>query len=187
MVLTKDRSSEKLIAVVEHNNTKETYECSMSICPNPSCTCGIIDLIFMPAHKEDRKDNTASSITVKINIAEQSLTDDDSISQEEYDFGKELFNQLQKEDFALLELEHIAYKRHILQDAELVSLNIDFPIKDIELEGLMFGYNEILPYEKSLVFSLDSHDYAVLDQYCLRPNCPCTEVVLSFWHLSNTS
>jgi len=80
-----------------------------------------------------------------------------------------------------LDKEHIACKHHIIEDVDLASINIHFPLEEIERESLMIGYNEILPYEKSLLLSLDGHDYAVLDQYCLKLKCACTEVILSYF------
>jgi len=180
MILTKDAKSKTLFTTINHNNIKETYECTMSVCPNPSCTCGIVDLTFTPVHRENRKDYKTSSITVNINIVEQSLTGTNTAnSQEEYNFIRDLSDQIQKEDFVLLDKEHIAYKHHIIEDVDLASINIHFPIEEIERESLMIGYNEILPYEKSLLLLLDGHDYAVLDQYCLKLQCACTEVILS--------
>jgi uncharacterized protein YchJ len=69
-------------------------------------------------------------------------------------------------------------KNEITEKASPDDIDCDFSGLDIE-DGLMIGYNEILPYGNRMKIKTDSSSYMLLDQYCIRPKCGCVEAVTS--------
>jgi hypothetical protein len=39
----------------------------------------------------------------------------------------------------------------------------------------MQTYNDILPFAETIQVDVDGIEYVVLDQYCVRPGCCCTD------------
>jgi len=85
--------------------------------------------------------------------------------------------------FRLLYREHFIYKSHVTEAADLASIEANFPLEEIENESLLITYNDVLPYGKQLIVTPGNQEYLVLDHYCLKKNCSCTDTVLSFFAL----
>ena len=54
-----------------------------------------------------------------------------------------------------------------------------FDYHEVEQNGLMSAYNDVLPYGDQMQITINEQECFVLDQYCLLPKCPCSDVTLS--------
>jgi len=102
MILTKEATSNKIIATIDGKSATETYECTISACPNPVCTCKDIDITFTPIRGDSEQIPQTSPKTVKIDLDKESLADHKikDTSQETLDFAHDFIRQLQKDDFS---------------------------------------------------------------------------------------
>ena len=181
MILIKEESLKKIIATIKHEDIVETYECKMSTCLNPICTCSEIDITLQPITKDDESISNLLPRKVKLDIIKESLAypKDTDISKEEREFARVFLNRLDQDDYRLLRKEHFANKNQLTENADLQSINAHFPVKDIEQHGFMMAYNDVLPYGNQLLISVDNMEFLVFDQYCVKTSCHCSDVVLN--------
>lgn len=107
-------------------------------------------------------------------IKEQTPVDNKKFAE---NFAEQLINQDWKLLFRFLD----NYKSYITDtmDIEHCKITATFPVYDIEKDGIMIGYNQILPFAEAWSYEDDKNYYLIADHYCLDPGCPCTEVVLA--------
>ena len=53
MVLSVDNERNKMVATVQNGSRTEKYECVISACENPVCTCGTTYLDLIPIKLDD--------------------------------------------------------------------------------------------------------------------------------------
>lgn len=108
------------------------------------------------------------------NITEKTQADNEK-------FAEEFIEQLTEQDWwKWINSWLFNYKSYISDniDANNCSITATFPVYDLEKEGIVIGYHEILPSAETWSYEDDENYYLILDQYCLDPGCPCTEAVL---------
>ena len=182
MIFSIDNKTHKILATIQNGDTTEGYECSFLSCDNPVCTCGILYLIFDPLeHEGDNRQ--ASSFKVDIDIIERKLDPKpkDKISEENLKFANLLFPQLDDTDFRLLWERYFSYKNKITEEAKINSIEAHFEYREVEQNGLMSAYNDVLPYGDQLLATINGTKCIIFDQYCLLPKCSCTNTILSFF------
>jgi len=181
MVLTVDDASKKIIATVQNGDRIEKYECLISACKNPVCTCGTADLDLIPIHVENENDVQLSPRKVEIDIDEKSLgyPDKKKVPKEDLEFAELFLSKLDNNDFQVLHERHFTFKNKITEKADLDSIDAYFEYDEVEYHGLMSAYNDVLPYGDQLFVTIDGKECIILDQYCLLPKCSCTDTTLN--------
>ncbi len=153
----------------------EQYVAGLSFCQNPTCVCGLVDLSVVP---DRRADTGAPGLKsgFKIDILKRTL---DTVGNKDpkcdRGFGRAFVSSLEEGDWALLYEMYSLYKRQIYKVARDEDLDTYFPELEIEDESLMMDFHEILPFAKSRSIELDGKRFTILDQYCVRLDCDCTE------------
>ena len=183
MVLTVDNESKKVFATVQNGDRIEKYECIISACKNPVCTCGTADLDLIPIQVEGKNDGQLSSRKVEIDIVEQSLAyrNRKKVPKEVLKFAELFLNKLDETDFQILNERHFAFKNKITEKADLDSIDAYFEYDEVEYNGLMYAYNDVLPYGDQLLVKINGKECIVFDQYCLLPKCSCTDTNLNIF------
>lgn len=131
--------------------------------------------------KDIKNDNLPYVVIIDVN--EKRYVDKDIKEQTPADnkkFAKDFAEQLITQDWKMLFSFFDNYTSYITDtmDIEHCKITASFPVLDIEREGFVIGYHEILPFAEAWSYEDDVNYYLILDQYCLDPDCPCTEVVL---------
>jgi hypothetical protein len=73
MVLSVDHEANKVIATIRNETGTEQYECIISACENPVCTCGSVYLEFIPSPMENEDGRTLHPHRVSIDIDDRKL------------------------------------------------------------------------------------------------------------------
>jgi hypothetical protein len=73
MVFSVDHESKKVIATILHDGRIEQYECIISACQNPVCTCGSVYLELIPTPIKNEDDRPMHPHRVCIDTTEKSL------------------------------------------------------------------------------------------------------------------
>jgi len=157
----------------------EQYAASLSFCPSPTCVCGLLDLSVV---RETLENNApaVSEFRIQGDINEKTLdTSGNKTSEYDRNFGRAFVSCMDERDWALLFELFELYKRRIYKEARDEELDTHFPESEIEQDGMMMDFHEILPFAESRTIELDGKRYVLLDQYCVRLDCGCTETAVN--------
>ena len=180
MILTFDKKSKKIIASVQNDGRAEKYECIISACENPACTCGSVYLDLIPIQVEAEKKGLLKPRKVEIDIEKKSLRSKNKkdVPKEDCEFSESFFRKLDENDFQILHRSHFEFKNNISEKASPDAIDGYFEYHEIEYNGLMYAYNDVLPYGDQLLVTIGGKEYIIIDQYCLLPKCSCTDANL---------
>ena len=73
MVFSVDNDLKKIIATIQNGSRIEKYECIISACENPVCTCGNVYLELIPMQVDDDNKEHSHHRKVEIDIDEKAL------------------------------------------------------------------------------------------------------------------
>jgi len=183
MIFEMDKNSKKLIAAIQRYNHVEKYACSVLTCDNPVCACNTVYLNLSPLETVDENHHSLSSHQVHINFMEKCLNypSKKKIPKDELAFANAFLSALRDEDFTLLWKEYFTHKNTITEKANPDSIDAKFQYKEVEKEGVMYAYNDVLPYGDRLLMTIDGKKCIIFDQFCLRPKCACTDTILTIF------
>ena len=183
MILTVDDESKGMIATIQNGDRIEKYECIISGCENPVCTCETAYLDLIPTEVKDENKEQLPPRRVEIDITEKSLgfKNKKKIPKEDVKFAELFLSQLDENDFQVLYKSHFGFKNKISEEAPLDSIDAYFEYHEVEYNGLMYAYNDVLPYGDQLLVTINGKACILIDQYCLLPKCPCTDTNLSIF------
>jgi len=162
----------------------ELYTVRLSFCQNPVCTCGTLDFTVV-------RDATIDTGTSKpefhfcVDLYDEAL-DSSGREASEYDqnFGRAFVSHLDEQDWTLLEELFYLSKRRLTEEVLDEELDTRFPSSEIDRNGAMVAFKEILPYAEYRAIESDGISYLLVDQYCVLPKCGCSEIVVSMWEQS---
>lgn len=180
MIFTRDDKTQKVLARIPGSQGDDVYECTLEICSNPLCICNVITIQFTP-YPPSPEPALDKSITVDIRkrrVEIGPLTAADT-SKKDKDFLWAVSAHIQDDDYQFLHQEYYLYKHAVTNRADISSLYAEFPIDDIEQNGDMIGYTEILPYGDYFALILDEQQYILVDLYCVRLECACVDTVMA--------
>jgi len=152
----------------------------IDICSYPTCSCQDVTIEYY-----ESENNTSSMpkhrLTVDV-FANKAVKQkgDKPTSNEDYRLTKELVKKLSESDWIHLRKVFLDVKRYLTESVPIENLNVPFPEKRIEKDGMMIGYHDIFPHAEDMEFELDDITYMVDDQYCVSYACSCTHAGLTF-------
>jgi hypothetical protein len=100
-------------------------------------------------------------------------------SPENLAFADKLFAALDSADLELLRKLHFALKNRICEEAKPSEIDAPFDFEAVEGSSALQAYNDILPFGDTFRVNVGDIEYLVLDQYCVRPGCRCTQTHLN--------
>ncbi len=156
-------------------NGINTYKGKYRVCENPICTCCNIELVF------DNHNNQIiyPELEIELNV-EKRLISDDKKGNKNYKFSQILINDFYDQDWKILTKLFLEKKTLYTEHADLISLDVVFPIDEIEMESNLISYNGVLPFAKHIYFDINDISLIVEDLYCVQPYCNCHDVHLFF-------
>jgi SEC-C motif len=180
MVFSKNDLTGEIIATLMNDQDSETWACSLISCDNPVCTCESIEIDLTPVQGQRQDGRILPNQRLEIDMVEKKLVveSENHMTPENLDFSNLFQSQLTDEDFEFLFQKHYAHKQKITETADMDSVDIGFDYEAVEQDGLMYAYNDVLPYGKQMQVRINDEVYLILDQYCLLPKCLCTDTTL---------
>lgn len=153
---------------------------SAEICPSPLCPCSELRLVIRPDLPEAA--GVPKECAFTLDLDRQSLSKgktrpEDSGTQT---LVKSLVRRMTPYLWSQARGWFTEQKHAQLQAASLSTLKPRFP-KDLERDPtLLISYGGIVPHAQPLLFLLEGQTWQAMDDYCVNPHCPCTEVHLTF-------
>jgi len=183
MVLTVDEKSKKTIATIPNEGGIERYECSITACENPTCTCGIAYLDLISTQVKDGSIEQLAPLKIEIDVFKKSLDYKKrrKLPKKDLEFAKLFLSKLDENDFQILYGNYFAFKNKISEESSPDSIDAYFEYKEVEQNGLMYAYNDVLPYGDNLTVTINGMQCIIFDQYCLLPHCSCTDTILNIF------
>ena len=182
MVFAIDDTSGRLVAGVPAGDGVETFDCVADICRNPACRCRTVTVTFRA--RATSVPATAAPMPerkVGLDIGARSIdaTFRKSAAQADLAFAEALLAAMEPADFDRLAGLHFMVKRHESEHAKPTEIQVQFDFDEIERSSIMQTYNDILPFAETIQVVVDGVEYVVLDQYCVKHRCGCTDAHLS--------
>ncbi|MCA1787381.1 MAG: SEC-C domain-containing protein [Desulfobacteraceae bacterium] len=139
-----------------------------------------MNVILEPVLDNTRQNSTLPSRIIQIDLIEKKNTfpSDRSAYPEDSAFADVFLSQLDDKDFTLLDKQFLAYKNKISESTEIEGIEGVFDYEAVERDGLMYAYNDVLPYGNQMRVTINDREYLIFDQFCLLPGCSCTHTVL---------
>ena len=179
MILTRHEVTKQITATLPDKGIGQGYDCSIIVCANPTCECNEVFLDLKLKTAADGEDDTPlGTWWVGVDIIEKTLVERGLPA--ELPFARKVHGLLCDEDYRLLREEYGRIKFISTENADFDTLQVDFPMEDIEQNGTMIGYHDVLPYARQLSLEINDIRYLVEDLYCVKNNCQCTESILYF-------
>ena len=152
----------------------KVYDLHFRVCSNPACDCGYGILDFYTEEEEE-----VLVAQVGANVKEQTLKLPDG-SPTLSSYVKETMEAgLKAADWESLQRGYYLYKHIRAERFDVESLDLDFPEDLIEDPGAMQPYIDYLPAAEVFYVKIGEEVWALIDQYCVNPECGCTDVFLS--------
>ena len=161
----------------------EYYRLNPLICTNPVCECKVISLHCFSRARDLPQPFAPTHICLEMDLAKRVVTNLKTLEADStgYAFAKAVASEISDGDWAELWNLYLLVKQRQTEQADLDSLDIQFPPEVLAGDGSMVGYNEILPFAGRVVFPLGVDQWFFDDQYCVNPTCSCREAAISFF------
>lgn len=164
--------------VFEGDDLRDTrWTVSYNVCTSPTCSDLTLELQFNPVRGAHTSELDVHTVYAYFDSREVV----DKENPEERTFADAVAKELTSEDWHLLHKRFAALKQRLYENVDLTDQDFDFPFDKIEDEGLKIAYNDVLPFHNPLNVTVEDHCYRAIDQHCVIPRCPCTEVNVSFF------
>jgi hypothetical protein len=175
-------ASNKITAHIPMGSEEQTFDCSTVVCQNPVCQCNEIFVNLAPTGSANEDTEPSSQLTIGIDIAKETLIERGH-SDEDLELCRRAHALFNREDYQLLWEEYYKEKRYITEHADINAIEAQFPADEIERDGTMVGYIDVLPYASHFTVELGSQTYLVADMHCVRKDCKCTVSILRYFPL----
>lgn len=180
MILHLNKETNTYQAVWKKNSVQHVYDCSFSACQNPCCTCNTLDVEMSLVAPESGGYGQTKTVVIDVMTCALGVSDSGSVIHDDLAFSEMFLELLDQDDFDLLMSEYRKFKYQVTETDNISSIGIRFDYHDIEDNGTMITYNDLLPHGKEIRLDMDEENYIVFDQHCVRPKCNCTHVYLEF-------
>jgi hypothetical protein len=182
MVFAIDPRTRRLIASVPEGDGVQEFDCNADTCRNPACRCMTVTLALR-AHASGVLAKPMQPLERNVVVDLGTRTIDrvfrNGASQSDIAFAEALLAAMGPSDFDLLGQVYIMIKSRETERAKPAEIEAHFDFAEIERLSIMQTYNDILPFAESMQMVVDGIEYVVLDQYCVRPACGCTDAHLN--------
>ena len=182
MVFAIDETSGRLVASVPAGDSAETFDCVAQTCRNPACRCRTVTVTFRactPGVPETAVPTPERKVGLDIGARSINATFRKSAAQSDLAFAEALLAAMEPADFDRLAELHYMIKRHESEHAKPAEIQVQFDFDEIERSSMMQTYNDILPFAETIQVVVDGVEYVVLDQYCVKHRCGCSDAHLS--------
>lgn len=181
MVFDIDEKTGRLVARVPAGDGVEAFDCVAQTCSNPACRCRSVTFTLCARAPGDPAPVTTPERKVVLDIGTRTIDETfrKSAAQSDLTFAEVLLAAMEPVDFDRLAELHYRIKRYETEHATPAEILVQFDFDEIERSSIMQTYNDILPFAETIQVVVDGVEYVVLDQYCVKHRCGCTDAHLS--------
>ena len=187
-VFSLDGATGGIIAEIQDIDIARLFNCTLDCCKNPVCTCGKLDITFFN-RANGETDKATVPHCVSIDVIDQKLDHAEKkyVSEENEAFARMLLADMNNADFQFLWQHYFIFKNKITENSPPAMIDAVFDFAEVERDGLMYAYQDILPYGDLLKVTITGENYYIYDHYCLLPKCSCADTNLAFLPTEETN
>ena len=156
----------------------QSFTVAFDICPNPCCPCAFLGL---ECHLEN-SDEPPRSISIDLRKSRLSA---DKGDEKAIALAQAFHDEAPPHQWRQLWDVFTATKCRQMDTMDLDSLDAVLP--EGAKEGAMVAYSQVFPWAPFFEFTFENGPWFADEQYCVRPECDCTEAALSFFHRTKAS
>jgi hypothetical protein len=176
MIFSLEPETRYLVAQLPYVGGREVFDCWMGACPNAGCGCRTATMTLRP-RSSSPGDERKVGIDLSIKAIDEPFRKRASAADQA--FAEALVAAMDEADFDLLARLHASLKNRICEEAKPSDVEAHFDYAEIETSGILQAYNDVLPFGDTFRIDVDGIELLVLDQYCVRGGCKCTDAHLS--------
>lgn len=160
------------------------FAATMKVCGNPCCPCTEVSVLFQEVDP-DTLTLAGRRHSINIDLSERKLVADGSeaASSEELRFGRSYVAEIEEEEWERLWKVFTATKLRTVEEADPQKIGFSFDVEEIETDGLLVAYPGVFPFSDQFRFTAGPDEYLVMDHYCVRRKCTCTNANLELLSL----
>lgn len=159
----------------------ENYIGTYEICPNPACNCGTIT--FNVARGRENIISKPIEVSFAIDVLRKKVYEEPTEKADYFDIGfaKEFVNELKRDDWDKLHSVYLKFKEESTKTFPIELIDTNFPYEDIEKDGALVGFYQILPYAEKRFLEIELEKFFIDDDYCVYGGCDCSNVYIGFF------
>ena len=156
------------------------FSAEVTLCESPVCRC--MDLTLSCVPRAVAPALALMPLTFSLDVEERCVArrDGNAPSPQAMSLAKDLIAEMGEEDWVNLYHYFYTHKEMQTEAVDCATLDAPFPLEHMMDPSLLVGYKDILPFAKLFPFKLGSVRWLVDDQYCVNPECECTDVYFDF-------
>ena len=162
----------------------QKFRLTAQVCQNPTCQCESITLDVQP--DADGSPSPATGVRFEMDLRELEVSNLERLKSDRTTFGlaRAIAAEIGAAEWNQLRVLYLTTKRRATENADPDHFEAVFPPELLLGEdATLVGYYEILPYATPTEFQLAGDRWLLDDQYCVRTDCDCRELMLSFFRL----
>ena len=190
MVFSIERETKQLVASLPRGDGREDYDCVADACRNPACRCLTMTIAYRARAAGGAGESApAPERTVALDLGMETIDGKfrTRASPSDLAFAEAVLAAMEPADFDLLGRIHFMIKSRETELAQPAEIDARFDFDEIERSSLMQAYNDILPFAETMHVVVDGIEHVVLDQYCVRPRCRCTDAHINLLPITEGS
>ena len=180
MIFSIEPETRRFVARVPRHGEVEVYDCTADACPNPACRCRTTIVTMCP------RSSTGAMRMVGVDLDAVAIDDlfRRRSSPDDLAFAEWVITAMNAADYELLGKLHSVLKNRICEEAKPAEINAKFDFDAVEQSSELQAYNDVLPFGDTFRVDVGGVEYLVLDQYCVRPGCRCTDAHLNLFPIT---
>ena len=180
MIFSIEPETRRFVARVPRHGKVEVYDCTADACPNPACRCRTTIVTMCP------RSSTGAMRMVGVDLDAVAIDDlfRRRSSPDDLAFAEWVITAMNAADYELLGKLHSVLKNRICEEAKPAEINAKFDFDAVEQSSELQAYNDVLPFGDTFRVDVGGIKYLVLDQYCVKPGCRCTDAHLNLFPIT---
>jgi hypothetical protein len=171
---------------LEVDSPDRAVEADLDICGGPRCPCLNVLFRWLPAPSSRTATAPPREFWLDLNDLSIPLSPEQTTDAKLARLAEIVRGELTEEDRRRLREWYLAGKLDLILNTPVAHIGIeDLPNAD---RGEMIGFVDVFPCGGlALNFRHNGEVWAVDEQYCVQPDCRCSETVLSFFRLMDAA
>ena len=178
-----DEAARFLLVLQQGNESEEIYNCEVSACGSPYCNCSTVTLMLSPGSDSARRIwPERGQIDIHLDPFDRCHDDEatDGSDARLVALGRRIASEMPGEQWDLFEMLFRVRKAAALRDLDPEREPCPFPFDEIESTSVTVAFQEVFPFAETFEAEEPNGFFIVDDQYCVREQCECTDVLLDF-------